>query len=223
MCFCARCWRWSCTALTAAAQAQGTLGFNFNLVERVTLHEPVVFRYVVRNDTTEDIWVSAGDGGLGAFEFDVVGPSGRRQTGRYRTEDGGTKLDFPVRAGQTYSQTAAVGQWLDFSEIGLYTVTVTFRGSLIAGEESRRARRTAAEHFVKGERIMPEFLESQSAGEGRQTRTFALEVLPRDEATLQQVCQSLYARALNPRADAGPGEAQQLLGTIRDVIAIPYI
>lgn len=210
------------TARATAAQPDVTL--SFDLVKRVTLHEPVLFSYVVKNDTGQDIWVSAGDNGLGAFAFEVIGPTGRRQTGRYMTLDGPSKLDFRVRAGQTSSLTTAIGQWLDLSEIGVYTVTVTFRGSLIAGEENLRARRAAGERRdLDGTRIVPEFVESQSEAEGRQTRTFALEVLPRDEAKLQQVCQSLYARALNPRADAGPGNAQQLLGTIRDVIAIPYV
>jgi hypothetical protein len=206
-------------------EAQEGVPLSFEMTRQVTLGEPVVFTYTVANETNQEVWVSAGADRIRAFLFESVAPSGLRQVGRYRHHSGGLRIDpFAIQTGSSYSQNAAIGEWLQFNEVGRYTVTVTFEGSLIRGTQAMQARMTAATKQARGAEvsIIPDFLPSELPAARRHSRILTVDVLPRDEARLQALSMELFARA-GRTGSADAREAIDQLGTIRDPIVIPYL
>ncbi len=190
----------ACVAASTAIDGdeQEAVTLSTTLVERVTLHEPVVFKYVITNASSRPVAMDLGFDRLGAFEFEAIGPEARRQLGRINLREGASRtetLSVPARA--SYSQTGVLNEWLDFSKTGPYVITVTFRGRVQQGA-------------------------ALAGGLGPQAQVFSVEVLPRDEARLRAACEALFARVSTCcTQDADDAIAQ--LASVRDIVAVPYL
>jgi hypothetical protein len=185
------------TAVSSAEPMQGQVTLSTMVDEAVTLNEPVVFKYVVTNESDRPVSMDFGFDRIGVFDLEAIGPDGRWQAGREKIREGGSRTEtFSVSARSTYSQTAVLNEWLDFSKIGSYAVTVKFRG---------RLQQSASGGFA-----------------GQQIREFAVQVLPRDEPRLRATCEALLARA-SACCTQDSSDAIEQLGSVHDVVAVPYL
>ena len=134
---------------------------------------------------------------VGGFEFQLVTPSGRRQSARPTLKEGGSKPEtVSVGPRAEYRQEAALDEWLEFSETGTYVLTIRFTGN--------------AE------------LAGRSDPDARKMQTIRIQVLPRDEARLAWTCARLVARARQCCTEDS-GAAIDELGYVRDPVAVPYL
>jgi hypothetical protein len=186
----------NCSEILSPRGAQGgSVSLTYSLTaEAVTLHEPVLFEFLIENKSRDVARVNMGWNRMAAFTFDVVRPAGPRTVARPAPIDGGSLTpDFEVDAGGTYRQRAALNHWIQFERPGVYRIDVQSAAALTVG---------------RGVRI-----------DAPERRTFTVVVHSLDVVRLRARCDQLVDLA--GRRGAEGGEAADHLSVIRHVGAVP--
>ncbi|HEV2386361.1 MAG TPA: hypothetical protein VGS20_03800 [Candidatus Acidoferrales bacterium] len=167
----------------------------------ITLHEPVVLEFSVRNDLAQPVTLDLGPGFVGRFRLGLVGPDGQTvQVGTSPPGDAGGGLytlgRVTVQPGQEYRQRIVLNQWLEFRSVGMYSLAAELpRGIDLAG----------------GVSLPP------------QKVRLRLEVRLRDAAALRRLCDELAARVESAQGVADASEPALELSYVDDPVAVPYL
>jgi hypothetical protein len=176
-------------------QVKTPLAVSIRVTSEVSLHEPVVLEYSIVNESLKAIEVGLGFDRVGWLEFEHTAPDGKRTLTHPlpRFSGGGRPDDFSIEGSGRYEQAAALDEWLDFSGLGVHTVSVRFRTT---------APPVASFRFPT-------------------PSTFSVRVVPRDAARLRSKAEALWVRATQCCTDDSWAAVNQL-SYLRDVEAIPY-
>jgi len=171
---------------------------------RITLHEPVLIRLTVNNQTNEVVMLDLRHDYKEGLRVTIITPSGTvlnrpplepgdglHAIGRVTLEPGGN-----------YSREYVMDEWYDFYSPGQYEISVDLRLPITVGDRSVS---------LPGERFQ------------------SVTIDPYDQDALRRRCEALLSRVLQPvlyydsaaRADAD--QAMWALSYIRDPVTIPYL
>lgn len=164
----------------------------------VTIGEPVVLSFSVRNESNEPLTMVMGAQGRQYFEFNLTLPDGRRiSSSPFPATDVvtfGTGTVTVAPAGD-YRKELVMNQWFSFDATGTYFITSQLK--------------TTVNPSPYASAFEPE--------------TLRLTVTPRDPLRLERLCQQLTQEI---SAAANAEEAQQpalKLSYVQDPIAVPYL
>lgn len=165
----------------------------------VTLREPVVLTLRVQNPSDRPIRADLGFDRVGALQFEVTGPTGRRQAARPQLRDGPSRWPEQIEVGahSQYGDRMVLDEWIEFDVVGTYSLRVRFLGSVETDE-----------------RVQIDV---------RRDHAFRVVVSPRDTDRLEELCRSLERRLAQPLGHPDHGQAAQELVAVRDPVAIPYL
>jgi hypothetical protein len=164
----------------------------------VVLQEPVFLEFEIDNRSAASIKADLGKYRKLSFSFDVAFPDGTtiREITLPVREGIGEGGRVSLSAGQRYTQRLLLNEWVNFSEPGSYQV---------------EARLTTPVEGEGGITVpSPPF-------------RAIVNVLPRDEAVLTRVCQSLVDRIERSVSFEEARDAAAALSYVVDPIAVPYL
>jgi len=167
----------------------------------VTLHEPVLLTFTVRNLLSQPITIELGAQSSQFFEFALTTPDGQTFENHRNPRDevsvvivGSGKIE--IAPGARYEQSLLMNQWFEFKTAGTYFLT---------------SRLTSKIEVSGGERVTP------------QSETVRLVIKPRDTKRLQKVCSELAQQVdTAPTAEAAQFPAMKL-SYIDDPVAVPFL
>jgi hypothetical protein len=167
----------------------------------VTLHEPVFLELTIENGRPDRIEVDLGRNYVGELHLSLRRPRGSTisaEPGRV-TGLGGLSVrgNAALNAGERHSQQILLNEWFEFPDVGLYGLDVRFSGVIRA---------------ASGETV-----------EVPRTGSLGIEVLPRDEDQLRQVCDALLDRVRQSRESDEARDAARALASINDPIVVQYL
>jgi hypothetical protein len=187
----------------------------WDVPSEVGLHEPVVAKAVLINDSYVDVSFDLGFDQFGNFAFDLTKPTGSHQHAKPTPKDGGatppvvtllaqgrqpqSTPSLPDSAWATSSPHVVrriLNEWLEFSEPGSYSLRIGFLGSV---------------------RPVP----SPTSGI-EFDRTIKITVRPRDDSALRQYCQQ-QLQALSSDSYDERSFAVRKLRYVIDPVAIPFL
>jgi hypothetical protein len=163
----------------------------------ITLHEPVLARFSIRNALRKPIHFSIDNDSLEGFELAVVPPTGdavRQPLIVPGFHVGGTTT---LQPGQEYRKEIVLSRWYAFPNPGRYKIVA--------------------------EMAPPIYTEGQKLIRSVASETLWLEVKPRDADRLKQACESLSQAVLHGPDTAAKWTAMLALAYVRDPVAIPYL
>lgn len=166
----------------------------------LTLHEPVVFNAVVRNQSGERLKVDFGKNFVAGFYFTLTSPDGSVKIADpslpRRADQGWEPGVVTVDPFSEYKQPILLNDWFDFLQVGTYQLDVRFRGSFASQVQTFQIS---------------------------QTESVQIEVRPFDERLLRARCENLL-RGLQSGATAKQWtENAQALAAVNHPIAVEYL
>lgn len=190
----------ACYAVCGAVSAQPAgVTISYSLVTPVVvLQEPVFLELEIDNSSTASISFDLGKYRKLAFSFDVTFPDGTavRDLTLPLREGAGASGKILLSAGGRHTHRLLVNEWVNFSEPGFYQVEV----SLTTPVEGEGGITIPSPPF----------------------RTI-VNVLPRDEAVLVRLCESLVDRIENSVSVKEAREAAAILSYVVDPVGVPYL
>ncbi|HKP51305.1 MAG TPA: hypothetical protein VJ183_01490 [Chloroflexia bacterium] len=178
---------------------QGRVIISFSLpLAIVTLHEPVLVDFSIRNGLEEGIQFDLGHNRKRNFDITITEADGPViQVPRLSEEDLGRLGKLCLKPQEKYTQRLLLNEWYDFAEPGSYKI---------------EGRLSTPIQTLSGREANPGFLTPMS-----------LQVLPRNPERLRKVCQALLHTAVESADVAEATEAVLALSHIRDPLAVPYL
>lgn len=164
----------------------------------VTLHEPVLINFVVKNTQSDTIKFDLGADRKESFQITLTLPDRTQTKPRQLLIDGlaqGGEITIPP--GQIFTQQLLINEWFEFPIPGVYIVKVEMLTPILS---------------QKGQVI------TRSAGS-----TFGIQVLPRDPKTLEDICKNLLDQVVTSTSYARAIERATILSFIKDPVAVPYL
>lgn len=183
-----------------AYQSRGTSRVSVSFVlpsEGVTLHEPVLLQFSIRNGLAEPIMFDLGKNRNSRFIFTIINPHGAaRRVGPLSEIGFGAIGKITLAAGDTFRERLLFDLWFQFPEPGRYSLKPKLTLSV------RSAAGTSIP-VTNGSALL-------------------IEVKPRDPKRLEAVCDRLASAAVSP--DAGRAlEAVAALSYVVDPVAVPFL
>jgi len=161
----------------------------------LTLHEPVVVAFAIRNLSDDAIGIDLGWNRTSAFTLNVTRPDGSvlkavppRASGMVRSGRLSIPLGGSVDDGELF-----LNEWTDFNQVGTYRIEIALETRLI---------------------------EHGTARDVRLTRNLELEIRNRDASTLQETCRELADSAMYALRPVEFMRGARLLSLIDDPIAV---
>lgn len=188
---------------TAQDSAASGASLAFDVVSPSTQHEPVVLYVVIRNQSSERVFVDLGRNRVGNTQITITGPraQGSPVTIDERLPKGAGGLSIRgtiyVEPHRTLEHEIVLNRWADFDVVGSYVIQADFVGRV----ESPDRRPIAVERHWVGD----------------------LRVNPRNEQALRETCDKLT------REIEGTDDAEELLAAIdklaavNDPVAVEYL
>jgi hypothetical protein len=187
------------SATEAAAQTSDEITVSYSLADtRLTLHEPVILNFTVKNTSQQTVTLELGQDRKEAFLFTVTTPDGRRvQLPPFRKEGISRIGTIKLAAQQTHTQHLLLDEWYNFDAPGAYDVAVRLVNPFRT--EIGTTLPEPAEFRVK------------------------LEIGATDIDRLRQLAEKLAARASDKSSYEKAADAALTLGYITDTVAVPYL
>ncbi|HEX9423599.1 MAG TPA: HEAT repeat domain-containing protein [Pyrinomonadaceae bacterium] len=182
---------------TAAKLLEDIASFSIDSA-KVTLHEPVLINFVVKNTQSETIKFDLGADRKESFRVTLTLPDGTRTKPRQQVISGfarGGEVTIPP--GQIFTQQVLINEWFEFPVPGVY--------------------------IVKVEMITPILSQRGQVITGSASRTFSIQVLPRDPKALEEICKNLLDQVITSTSYAQAAERATILSFINDPVAVPYL
>jgi len=193
-----------CSSLLVAASAmspscagQSPIRIQYELKDStLTLGEPVILVFSVRNDSDRAKSIDLGVDKTQFLAFSVTTPDGQVLRGGPPLPEGLHTLGtMTIAAGGTYKQELLLNQWFEFKSPGRY--------------------------FLEAKLNAPGFPPSEALpAQGRWTQ---LEIKARDINRLTKVCAELAARTEEARSVTDAQDPALALSYVRDPVAVPYL
>jgi hypothetical protein len=187
-------------AIPLPCQSRGTSRVSVSFLppsEGVTLHEPVLLEFSIRNGLREPIQFDLGLNRNSRFIYAIVDPQGvTHRVGPLRETGFGAIGKITLPAGRTFSEKLLLDVWFQFPQPGEYSVKPELAFSV------QRA----------GGNAVPVGAPSP----------LSVNVEPRDAKRLEAVCDRLAEAAISPDA-AKALEAAAALSYVVDPIAVPFL
>jgi hypothetical protein len=128
----------------------------------VTAQEPVIATLTIFNRTDKGVTIDLGQDATENIAIDVIAPGKRRYRSQIPVRDGFQRAGrISISPGGRYTQRLLLNDWIDFSELGQYELSVQVIGR------------------------------SDGASKALQRETLTIAVLPRDPLKLQSSCSQL--------------------------------
>ena len=165
---------------------------------QLSMHEPIVATFRVKNDTTKGIQLDLGRDRKENFLLTIKTPGGKTITVPQVRKGGFTRNgELAIYAGQTYAQELLLNEWFAFTEIGTYQIKMRLVKPLtsLEGKEIERAK-----EFV-----------------------IDFKLTARDEVALTKTCDQLASQIESSNSYEAAAEATRELSFVTDPIAVPYL
>lgn len=163
-------------------------------------HEPIVLQVVIDNPSESGLDVQLGRNRVGSFHFRLRRPDGSAIAADPGTPTGAGGLSsrgqLIVAPGGSQTERLLLNGWLEFLDIGEYSLDIRFDGAVRQANNDIRVQRTAI---------------------------LAFRILPRDATRLQSRCDLLFNQVRSGRAFADRRTAAEELSYVVDPIAVPYL
>ena len=165
---------------------------------RLTLHEPVILNFVVKNGLAQPVDVDLGADRKGNFLFTVKRPDGSTvQLPPLRREGISLTGKLTLTPGQTYAQKVLLNEWYEFPTTGRYELSARLAAP-VRTQEGVSVTEPAGFHTT-------------------------LEVTPRDAERLGKVAASLTEQIISAASYEEAAQAALALSHIKDPAAVPYM
>ena len=163
---------------------------------QLTLHEPVILVFSVKNNSSQMISLDLGQDRKGGFSFSITRPDGSKlNLPRYLREGLAAPGSVTVGAGESYSEDILLNEWYDFSIAGNYVVEGRLSQPVVTA------------------------LGAETDSGFRETLTIG----PRDEVALNKSCGALADQVEGSRSYESAAQATLALSYVRDPVAVPYL
>jgi len=181
------------------AQAVGKISVSYSVASnKITLHEPVILSFTVRNDLERTIKFDLGFGRKEAFLITITQPDGAKiELPRFQPEGLGLIGRTQVRSKQIYTQNLLLNEWYEFKMLGKYEIAINLTNPM-------------------------QTLEGKNIETNTRYRT-SLEIYPRDGERLKQVCAALARKVATASSYDNASEAVLALSYVNDTVAVPYL
>jgi len=166
--------------------------------QKVSLHEPIILVFKVKNGTEDAIHLDLGEDRKGGFQFGLTTPDGRKISLALPMREGPSRVgSFDIRTGESYSEKLVINEWYNIKAPGRYEL----EGHLIqpiVGVHSALSKKDGGFRAV-------------------------LEITPRDELALTKACDTLSNQidASNSYQDAA--DAAFALTYAEDPACVPFL
>ena len=171
----------------------------FSLLSKdVTLHEPVIVDIAFDNILSEPITINLGADNKEGFRFSIKKPTSMKLDIPFRIKEGFARSGrITLQPGQTYRQRLIMNEWIIFSDLGKYELSV----HLVAPVSTQKGQAVPV------------------------TRNFqaVLEVTPRDDKKLMSVCARFYGEFSASKSYERASEAISVISYIQDSVAVQYL
>jgi hypothetical protein len=181
-----------------STQTNSEIGMSLAAVEeKLTLHEPIVLAFAVKNNSAQPVSLDLGQDRKEAFSITVVEPNGNRINLPQLRREGLSRIGkITIAPQQTYTQNLLLNEWHEFSAPGAYDVNVRL-GNPGATQNGLKPQETNLH--------------------------VRLEIGARDPEKLKQSAASLADRASNNSNYEEAAFAALTLGYMNDPVAVPYL
>lgn len=200
-----------CLALTIATSLAAThrqdstarmadgVAVSYSLInDQLTLHEPIIVAFVVKNNLSRQINLDLGENHKGGFSLTVTRPNGARiKLPRYIPESLYIAGKLSLEPGQTYEHKLLLNEWDDFGEVGKYEVEISLDNPILVAGGGQVKTST------KG--------------------VLSLEIGPRNPAVLMQRCAELADQVEQASSYVEAMEPTLVLSYVKDEVAVPYL
>jgi hypothetical protein len=185
--------------VTNAASQTQRVQFSYSLAsDQVSLHEPIIVTFRVRNNLGEAIRVDLGWQGAQNFSFTLKRPNGKQIELRPPLREGFTPSgNIEVAPGQTYVKQMILSNWFDFDTPGRYQITALLT-SPVKGQAQQVVAVDAGSDLV-------------------------VNIISRDEQRLQRLCAELVGPVASAQSYSEAEKAAKALSAISDPIAVPFL
>src|SRR5215831_16838749 len=164
----------------------------------VSLHEPVVMIFNVRNGSSGIVTLELGQDRKEGFLLEVREPTGTTiQLPQLRHEGISTLGTVSIQPGQAFTEELLLNEWYNFREVGSYRVSA----------------RLASPISIEG------------AGNSLQDVSFSgeLSIGARDPTRLREICDKLEKQTENATSVEGAQFPARSLSYVQDPVAVPYL
>src|SRR2546423_2611542 len=134
-----------CLALTIATSLAATryqdsparvddgVAVSYSLMsDQLTLHEPIIVAFAVKNNLSRQINLDLGEDRKGGFSLTVTRPDGKRaKLPKYIAESLYIAGKSSLSPGQTYEHKLLLNEWDDFDEVGKYRVEISLDNPIL--------------------------------------------------------------------------------------------
>ena len=168
----------------------------YDIPERATLHEPVLMSVVLDNDSDQSAYIDIRH--EVSFRFESVAPDGSASAAQIREAKGGAlsgEGDMPPHFRLEHE--VVLDEFLTFNQLGAHRLVVTFGGRIEPRDPNARV-------------TVP------------RSRAFTVNVDPRDEQRLVQLCRTWLTDVTNLNAQQSI-RAMRRIAWIQDDVAAPCI
>ena len=189
----------TCLFMASFASAQDGVTQSFRLVhDSLTLHEPVLVEFALRNGSSQGIETDLGFNRKQNFSLTITTPDRHKVTASPIAAEGfGAVGQISLRPGETYRQVLLLSERYNFETTGEYAVDVRLTGVIKNSEKQAVASEAPSE--------------------------MKLTILPRDASRLTEVCTSLAETAIRGSTYVEARDAALALSYVRDPVAVPFL
>jgi len=165
---------------------------------KVTLNEPVLINFIVRNTQSEPIKFDLGMERKESFRVTLTLPDRTRTEPRQQVISGFAQGGgITVPPGEIFTQQVLINEWYEFPVPGVYTVKI--------------------------EMTTPILSQSGQVIAGNASSTLGIQVLPRDPKALEEICKNLLDQVITSKSYTQAAERATILSFIKDPVAVPYL
>jgi hypothetical protein len=178
------------------AQKTGRVTVSYKITSPITLHEPVIVAFSIKNGLDEQVKFDLGHNRKSKFLFAITQPNGSVVNPPPLSEEGIGRIGrLSLGPGENYSQELVLNEWYDFNQPGGYQVEIRLADPIQTTGGGKLAAPTK--------------------------QVLNLSIEPRDPAVLQARCAKLVKtveESLEKTTDAALA-----LSYVKDPIAVPYL
>lgn len=164
----------------------------------LTLREPVVLTFTVKNSTKGTVTFDLGQDRKGNYEFWITPPNGMRLKLPQYGHEGMSRVGrLSIEPGETFSQDLILNEWFKFEDVGSYV--------------------------LQGRLTQPFVVDAGREEQADPGFRATIDIKPRDEARLISTCDSLADQIDHSSGYEQWAQAALALSYVDDPVAVPYL
>jgi HEAT repeats len=184
-------------AKTAIKQPGDIASFSIDS-RQITLHEPVLINFVVKNTQPNPITFDLGSDRKESFRVTLTLPDGTQTKPQQLVIHGFARTGkIKIPPGEVFSQRLLIDEWIELPVPGIYVVRIEMIAPILSQQ---------------GQVI------TQGVSDN-----FNIQVLPRSQRALEEICKTLLDQLITSNSQGQAIEIATILSFIKDPVAIPYL